>query len=103
MADTGNRRPRSPAIGLSRVPAAGRPPRAVRQCPANVLLHTVVVKALWRDTNEAVDAVACRILLGDEAVHPGPLAGGSMGQSGLVGGSYEAELPEVDQEEWDAQ
>lgn len=103
MADTGDRRTRSPAIGLSRVPAAGPAPRAVRQCPANTVLHTVVVKALWRDTNEAVDVVACRILLGDDTVHPGPMAGGTMGQGGLVGGRYEVVLPEVDEGEWDAQ
>ncbi|MBX3636401.1 MAG: hypothetical protein KF683_13610 [Rubrivivax sp.] len=103
MADVGNRRSRSPAIGLSRVPSAGPAPRGVRTCPANTLLHTVVVKALWRDTREAVPAVACRILLGDAAVHPGPLAGGTMGQGGLVGGSYEVTLPEVDEDEWDAE
>jgi hypothetical protein len=102
LADTGDRRTRSPAIGLSRVPAAGPAPRAVRQCPANTVLHTVVVK-LWRDTNEAVDVVACRILLGDDTVHPGPMAGGTMGQGGLVGGRYEVVLPEVDEDEWDAQ
>ena len=97
-------RPSAPQArsGLSKVPNAGKSPGAVRSCPlAGVLLHTVVVQARWRDSGENVPAVACRIVLGDTVVVPGPLANGTLGQGGLVGGAYEVTLPEVDADEWD--
>lgn len=111
MADAGNAgrararpAPRAAAAGLAGVPGAGPAPGARRACPlANVLLHTAIVQVKWLDTRTAVPALSCRILLGDAVIHPGPLANGTMGLGGLVGGNYEVTLPEVDQDEWAAE